>query len=281
MNSMKTYKNYKLLALSSLLIGNASAQVIIQNDFNGLAVDAGDIGPAIQQLSNGVNGSGAFNSSTGAFTNTSSDTNASGFNSSSLVALDPLATEITATFVISSTANASAIQSNGFFLGIVTGAGATDTDGGGLFNNDPLSFGFQIFDGGGASLRVVRDGFSTGDNILFVDTPLSAASVEDGFTVELVLRDGSFDAFTTGLLDDSGDSIDLNLTNQALPTSAALPDFNDFLTGGVGINGTIQGNASEFTIASATVEVEVVPEPSSTALLGLGGLALLARRKRA
>ena len=47
----------------------------------------------------------------------------------------------------------------------------------------------------------------------------------------------------------------------------------------MGINGSVQGNNVGFTINSATVEV--VPEPSSTALLGLGGLALLARRKRA
>ena len=278
---MKIHTKYPLVLLSSLLLSDASAVVIIQNDFNGLPVDAGDIGPAIQQLSNGVSGSGTFNSSTGAFTNTSSDTNASGFNSSSLEALDPLTTEITATFVISSVANASAIQSNGLFLGIVTGASATETGSAGLFNNATSSFGLQIFDGGSTDLRVVRDGASTDDNILFNDTPLSEASVEDGFTVELVLRAGSFDAFTTGLLDVDGNSIDLNLTNQALPDSDTLPDFNDFLTGGVGINGTIQGNESAFTIASATVEVEVVPEPSSTALLGLGGLALLTRRERA
>ena len=55
---MKTYKNYKLLALSSLLIGNASAQVIIQNDFNGLTVDAGDVGTAIQLVSNSIGGPG-------------------------------------------------------------------------------------------------------------------------------------------------------------------------------------------------------------------------------
>lgn len=278
---MKTRTKYPLVLLSSLLLSDASAIVLIQNDFNGLAVDAGDIGPAIQQLSNGEGGSGTFDPMTGTFSNFANNVNASGFNSSSLVALDPLTTEITATFVISSAANASAIQSNGFFLGIVTGADSTGTAGSSLFNNSALSFGLQIFDGGSTDLRVVRDGASTGDNILFNDDPLSATSVEDGFTFTLVLRDGSYDAFTTGLLDDSGANFDLNLTNQTLADSATLPDFNDFLTGGVGINGTVQGNASAFTITSATVEVEVVPEPSSTALLGLGGLALLTRRKRA
>ena len=100
-----------------------------------------------------------------------------------------------------------------------------------------------------------------------------------GFTFTFVLRDGSYDAFTTGLLDDTGANFDLNLTNETLTVLDILPDFNDFVTGGVGINGSIQGNEAGFTINSATVEV--VPEPSSTALLGLGGLALLARRKRA
>ena len=117
-------------------------------------------------------------------------------------------------------------------------------------------------------------------NNLVNNNGLSEASVGDGFTFTLVLRnDGTYDASTIGLLDESGATFDLNLTNQALADSDTLPDFNDFLTGGVGINGSIQGNASGFTINSATVEV--VPEPSSTALLGLGGLALLTRRKRA
>ncbi len=125
---MKTYKNYKLLALSSLLIGNASAQVIIQNDFNGLTVDAGDVGTAIQLVSNSIGGPGTFAPETSTFSNSTNNVNASGFNSSSLVALDPLTTQITATFDIASVANPGAIQSNGFFLGIVTGGGATNTN---------------------------------------------------------------------------------------------------------------------------------------------------------
>ena len=279
---MKTYKNYKLLALSSLLISNASAAVVIQNDFNGLAVDAGDVGPAIQLLSNNFGGASGTFDSLGTFTNASTTSNSSGFNSSSLVTVDPTATQITATFDITSVSNVGAILSNGFFLGIVTGASATATNGDGLFNNDPSAFGLQLFDNGGNSLRLIRDGESTGESNLVNNTVLSETSVADGFTFTLVLRnDGTYDASTTGLLDDNGADFNLNLTNETLADSAALPDFDDFVTGGVGINGTIQGPSVGFTINSATVEVEVVPEPSSTALLGLGGLALLARRKRA
>ena len=277
---MKTCKNYKLLALSSLLISNASATVIIQNDFNGLPVDGGDIGPPIQLLSNNFGGASGTFDSLGTFTNASTTSNSSGFNSSSLVTVDPTATQITATFDITSVSNVGAILSNGFFLGIVTGASATATNGDGLFNNDPSAFGLQLFDNGGNSLRLIRDGESTGESNLVNNTVLSEASVADGFTFTLVLRDGSYDAFTTGLLDDTGANFDLNLTNETLTVLDILPDFNDFVTGGVGINGSIQGNEAGFTINSATVEVEVVPEPSSTALLGLGGLALLTRRKR-
>ena len=275
---MKTYKNYPLIVLSSLLISNASAAVVIQNDFNGLTLDSGDVGPAIQQLTNSIGGPGTFDPATSTFTNSTNDVNASGFNSNSLVALDPLTTQITATFDIASVANPGAIQSTGFFLGIVTGGGATITNSIGLFNNAPLSFGLQIFNGG-TSLGVVRDGATGVGSNLVNNTVLSEASVADGFTFTFVLRDGSYDAFTTGLLDDTGANFDLNLTNETLTDSDILPDFNDFLTGGVGINGSIQGNEAGFTINSATVEV--VPEPSSTALLGLGGLALLTRRKRA
>ena len=276
---MKTYKNYPLIVLNSLLISNASAVVVIQNDFNGLTLDSGDVGPAIQQVSNGIGGSGAFDPATSTFSNSTSNINTSGFNSSSLEALDPLTTQITATFDIASVTNLGAIQFTGFFLGIVTGGtGATTTNSIGLFNNAPLSFGLQIFNGG-TSLGVVRDGATGVGSNLVNNTVLSEASVADGFTFTFVLRDGSYDAFTTGLLDDTGANFDLNLTNETLTDSDILPDFNDFLTGGVGINGSIQGNEAGFTINSATVEV--VPEPSSTALLGLGGLALLTRRKRA
>ena len=197
------------------------------------------------------------------------------------MALDPLTTQITATFDIASVANPGAIKSTGFFLGIVTGGGATNTNSIGLFSAAPLSFGLQIFDDGGTSLGVIRDAATGVTNNLVNNNGLSEASVGDGFTFTLVLRnDGTYDASTIGLLDESGATFDLNLTNQVLADSDTLPDFNDFLTGGVGLNGSIQGNASGFTINSATVEVEVVPEPSSTALLGLGGLALLTRRKR-
>ena len=276
---MKTYKNYPLIVLSSLLISNASAAVVIQNDFNGLTLDSGDVGPAIQQLTNSIGGPGTFDPATSTFTNSTNNVNASGFNSSSLVALDPLTTQITATFDIASVANPGAIQSTGFFLGIVTGGGATITNSIGLFNNAPLSFGLQIFNGG-TSLGVVRDGATGVGSNLVNNTVLSEASVADGFTFTFVLRDGSYDAFTTGLLDDTGANFDLNLTNETLTVLDILPDFNDFLTDGVGINGSILGPSVGFTINSATVEVEVVPEPSSTALLGLGGLALLTRRKR-
>ena len=286
---MKIHTKYPLVLLSSLLLSDASAAVVIQNDFNGLTLDSGDVGPAIQQLTNSIGGSGRFDPATSTFTNSTNDVNASGFNSSSLEALDPLTTQITATFDIASVADPGALQFNGFFLGIITGGtGATNTDGIGLFNNAPLSFGLQIFNEAtseSTSLGVVRDGANGVTNNLVNNNGLSEASVGDGFTFTLVLRnDGTYDASTIGLLDVDGNSFDLNLTNQALADTSKedrFPDFNDFLTDGVGINGSIVGPSVGFTINSATVEVEVVPEPSSTALVGLGGLALLTRRKRA
>ena len=62
----------------------------------------------------------------------SGNLNASGFNSSELVTLDPAAIQITATFDIASVTNEGDILSNGFFLGIVTGADATATNGDGF-----------------------------------------------------------------------------------------------------------------------------------------------------
>ena len=46
-------------------------------------------------------------------------------------------------------------------------------------------------------------------------------------------------------------------------------------------SGNFDGSTFTVSLDSAIVAVEGVPEPTSSALLGLGGLALMLRRKRA
>jgi len=61
--------------------------------------------------------------------------------------------------------------------------------------------------------------------------------------------------------------------------------FGEFFTVNGGNSLTYEAQEGEFLAEHGalqlTLDITQVPEPSSTALLGLGGLALLARRKRA
>ena len=257
-----------VLSAVNVSAGTAGAPVIV-NNFNGVA---DDIGPAFQLLTNGAGaGDGSFDPATGVVTagtgilgSGASDTNATGFNNDALATLDPTTTVITATFDIESVTNFEFVRSNGFFLGLVTGAGATGTDGSALYNNNGSSsvglrlratLGDDDADPPVASFtnqtQIVSDGEETGGAQVLASIPdlpdlPTIESIEDGFTFTISVNAlDTFDAFTTGL------SNDISVTNVAL---GAAPSFSDFLSGGIGINASTQGGTSSFTIASVTLE---------------------------
>ena len=272
----------------AMLSTNAFGVVVIQNNFDGVA---DDIGPAFQLFSNGAGGAGggSFDPSTGVIstgTGTSgTNTGATGINNVALVTttstmpIIPMdATAITVVYDITSVAGVETIRSNGFFLGIATGTGATGTGSSALFNNDAASIGLRLFSN---EAEIVRDGTSGGVDTLSSGAidPGFAASIADGFTFTLTVRDdNTFDASTTGL------STNLAVTGGSI--GSADPDFDAFITGGVGVNASIQGNgihggapAAEFTVGSVEV-FATVPEPSTSMLVGLAsGLALFRRRR--
>ena len=265
----------KLITTSALVIlsGNAfGAIILIQNNFNGDNAD--DIGASLQFLTNGVgapDNPGSFDPNTGIVTTSVTEsTNASGFNSSALATIPAAATSFTVTYVIDSVTNYDNIRSNGFFLGVVTGPNSTGTAGGALFNNnDANSIGLNLDDG---SDRIVRDGLSEGSQALENVVDPTVASIEDGFTFTLTIRnDNTYDASTTGLDGDVaivGDSLGTVLT------------FTDFTSGGVGLNTTGQALDLSYTVSSVELSYETIPEPSTSMLFGLvSGLALFTRRR--
>ena len=154
-------RDFILAAFAVVAVASCSlyADIVIENNFDGVA---DDVGPAFQSL---TNASGTFDATTGEVSvvgaiqgNGQSSTNAAGFNNVSLAALGADVESITATFVISSVEDVLATRSNGFFLGLATGVGATDPGGAGLFNNTAASVGLR---------------FNSGN---LPDTPLTAVS---------------------------------------------------------------------------------------------------------
>ena len=263
----------------AMLSTNAFGVVVIQNNFDGGA----GTGPALQLFSNGAgNATGTFDPSTGLVSTGigtgNTNTGATGINNAVLTTIPMDATAITVVYDITSVAGVETIRSNGFFLGIATGAGATGTGGSALFNNDAASIGLRLFSD---DADIVRDGASGPVAILSPGAidPGFAASIADGFTFTLTVRDdNTFDASTTGL------STDLVVTG--VDIGSTDPGFDAFISGGVGINASIQGNgidggapAAEFTVGSVEV-FATVPEPSTSMLVGLAsGLALFRRRR--
>ena len=218
------------------------ADIVIENNFDGVA---DDVGPAFQLLTNSPTAAHSFDATTGVVSvagalqgNGQSSTNAAGFNNVSLAPLAADVESITATFVISDVEDVVATRSNGFFIGLATGVGATDPSGAGLFNNTAASVGLRFNSGnlptGDLSVaQIITEGATGGATSLLDVSPLpTVASIEDGFTFVITLNnDGTVDASTTGL------STEVALTGGTL----ADPSFADFLTDGVGVTASFQG----------------------------------------
>jgi len=258
-------------------LSQASAStLLIDNNFDGVA---DDIGPAFQQLTNGAaGGGGTADTDTGLINNGAGVTNATGFNNVSTVDVTSVPDSIgfTVEFVIDSVVNADNIQSNGFFLGVVSGTDATGTAGTSLFNNNPASVGVRFFQlSENAEFEFLEDP-QGGGAVGIVETALGTtptlASIEDGFSVFLTINaDNSWSVTSTGL------SADFNTNGTLSGTTtnyAAIADDLSLFT-------SAQGSNVDVNVSSATLTAITIPEPTTSGLLALCSLSLLLRRKRA
>lgn len=255
----------------ALLTGAAHSATLLDNDFGAGA----DIGPAFQQLYNGQ-GTASADPATGVITTTAQDNASIGFNTSGTVDASA-APSFTIEWVVSSftgdsfnDGSGSRVKFNGWFFGVTTNTNANGT---GLWNNSAEAVGI-LMDGGSVFTDwsfVQRTGAPANGTVSSFD-PLNGSqptveSFNDGFTVSLTVNDDdTWSASSTGLSNDINSSGSL-----AAGTYATI-------AGSLAANTTIQGTQVGYTVDSVTITA--VPEPGSLALMGLGGLCLIKRRRR-
>jgi len=130
---------------------------------------------------------------------------------------------------------------------------------------------------------------SNGGSSFLNELSLTLTSAE-GTTVELI----SANTYTSG--PNSQEFIDFTFSDTGTaqsdatlgsgtfaPTLGSLSDFNGETASGLWtltIGDSVNADPKSLNSYSITIETGAIPEPSSTLLLGLGGLALVARRKR-
>lgn len=231
---------------------------------------ANDTGPAWQEFTN--NSSSTQDITDGTIANSS--TQGSGFVSVTSVDLSGFE-GFTVNIVVESTNFDTSTGGgfNGSFFGIATGPDAGGTGGSTLWNNvgtaTKPAIGLQFGDNGrgtaGQIELVVNPGTAAYTTLLAYPT----TAMNDGFTLSLTFTDnGASDAGISIASTGLGGNIDFTGTISGF----AYGDFANT------VHGNVSSQGGSVDLASYTITT--VPEPSSTALLGLGGLAILMRRRR-
>ena len=159
-------------------------------------------------------------------------------------------------------ANSLGVPQTGLSWGIIV-----DTD------ND----GFDTYSPARGAINIAQDGFINGtDDYFFLSENPTVSFFGSAGTATIINFDNN-DAGGVGgdnyaIIWSDNTTINDGDTYGFLESTVTIPLANDDITN------------LEFTSASPNLQTEIfavpVPEPSSTALLGLAGLALVARRKR-
>ena len=275
---MKYTSITKSAAVLLVAASTTQAAVLFSDNFD--AAD-GDF----DNLNNGANGGITSNEATGVVTTGGQDA-AGGFLANTAVdtTVDG-ATAFTVTWVIDSASNWGNVGTNGSFFGVqsVVSGGTYGTNGPNLWGNantDSFGFVLNMENAPGTNFGIVGTLANVKTEIFLESAAnVDATSVQDGFTVALTLDNtGGWSLVTTGL-EQGGLDADVDTSG-----TGGLAYYNA-IADGAHVTAQLQNDgapAPGFTAGSVTLEhnAVAVPEPSSVALLGLGGLALILRRRK-
>jgi len=188
---------------------------------------------------------------------------------SSLLATD------TVTITLSVTSTTGNISANGIEFGMSPMAPVVGD------NSDTSDFRpannliFQI-DDAGADSGMAIDNF-TGLGLNDAGWGVTEASLADGFTISLVANSSGFNFTLSDIVENGGTATTLSYGN-----SFTGSQFVDNFGGGhLYFTRQLQNTNSGVTnFGNVTIDVTPIPEPSTTALFGFSGFALLLRRRR-
>ncbi|MBK1854737.1 PEP-CTERM sorting domain-containing protein [Verrucomicrobiaceae bacterium 5K15] len=253
--------------LASAFVGAASATIVYQDTFNdGVASTNPDIGGGLDTTTGSVTSSPLleFFGSIGQGSTTSGGAQGIGLSTNAFDLSGGFTLSVTFSVLDSSSPSSSAsappYPSNSFSFGLVDAT--TDID-------DFL--GFHVEDGSSTTLDGIGYNTNTRENSttgLNFGDGTTASNLSNG----QVVVDGAQQTFE--LTVDANGNFSYSLNGAVASTGTTTLDLSDEYKFAIFSQGTNGGSII------SDVTLETVPEPSSAALLGLGGLALILRRRR-
>ena len=259
-------KTLCLLGMAACLATSASASIVLYDDFtNGdLATgDTTDVNGGFWLVSNDTNGDGTVGESGG---NATIATAADSFDNSGIVSINSFdasaAASISATWVVSSQTTPEALNGTEFLLQGGTSNGTGDGSG---FRTGP----FIRFSISGSNWTVSdSDGSTLGSGALG-----ATSAVADGYEFTLNMSETGW-----GIVSD-GFGSDISLSDQAYSGTFDFSDLQTDLYASSMIQANKYNTSRVMNIDSVSVSVNVIPEPSTIGMLGLGTIITLLLRR--
>ena len=266
---MKLTQNKKIQAIALVAVVCMAAETPVRgatqidNEFDG---NPPAVGPAWGEYAWGNQTPSLTDVSTGVATVHNANHYRAGFSTTNTVDASSAPGFTVAWSVTSSNATTNAPASSGWFFGVQTAVTNSSQN---LWDTSPgFSFGV-LMRGGNYSDWVVVDHSDTSietEHAMSGATP-SNASMQDGFTLSITLnQDNTWEVSTTGLSNTS-------ISTGSLSSNVTYSD----LAGSLLATTHVQGDGFSYTVDQATLTA--VPEPGSLALLAMGGLCVLQRRR--